>query len=155
MKDSLFQFLSRLQEDNLLNRFLSANDFVQLDGYLQMRGYATEETVFREGESSEFFAFLAAGRIKLTKQVALGQKPVLMGLLNPGALLGEMALVDGATRAVTATAMNDVQLVVFDRAHYQRLLAEQPELAGRVLQLLLNSVGHRLRMSYQRLAQML
>ena len=61
--------------------------------------------------------------------------------LGPGAVVGELALVEQAPRSATVVAESDVVVLVFSRPEFSRLLYELPSVGQRVLR----QVGRRLR----------
>lgn len=65
--------------------------------------------------------------------VGPGATPARFG---PGAVLGELALIDDAPRAMTLTADGEVDVLVIDRATFARTLARWPELGGALLRTL-------------------
>jgi CRP-like cAMP-binding protein len=56
--------------------------------------------------------------------------------LGPGAMVGEMALVDHRPRTASVLARTDLVLVTFDTAAFQRLLDRSPNARQRVMALL-------------------
>lgn len=56
--------------------------------------------------------------------------------LEPGSMVGEMALVSHLPRVATVVAITPMELLVFDVKHFRTLLDELPEAAGRVTRLL-------------------
>ena len=55
---------------------------------------------------------------------------------GPGAVLGELALVDDAPRALTVRAVTPAEVLVIERTAFARALARWPELGGALLRTL-------------------
>jgi CRP/FNR family cyclic AMP-dependent transcriptional regulator len=67
--------------------------------------------LFGEGEPSSWVGALRSGRVKASSSDSHGAE-VLLAIWGPGALLGEVAEVDGPPRAVTVTAIDPVDALV-------------------------------------------
>lgn len=67
-------------------------------------------------------------------QVFVGDEYV--ATLEPGAMVGEMALVSHLPRVATVVAATPMELIVFDVKHFRTLLDELPGAAGRVAEVL-------------------
>ncbi len=60
--------------------------------------------------------------------VSLPDRPV--SVVHPGAIVGEMALLQGQVRSATATALDDVTVLVMTAAEFHSILAEHPVVAS-------------------------
>lgn len=94
---------------------------------------ASGETLFRQGDPPTTAFLIEQGALRIT---ALHDgESVTLGELGPGALLGEMAVLDDAPRTATATALSDCVLTPVDRKQF----AERLEDADPVVRALLFS----------------
>lgn len=94
---------------------------------------AAGEILFREGDAPTTAFLIEQGSLRVT---ALHDgESVILGELGPGALLGEMAVLDDAPRTATATALSDCLLTPVDRKQF----AERLEDADPVVRALLFS----------------
>jgi CRP/FNR family transcriptional regulator, cyclic AMP receptor protein len=88
------------------------------------------EVVIREGEPGESLYLLVEGRVAVLKgdsQVAeLGEREVF----------GEMALLDPGPRSATVRAKTDVTLLTIRSEDFGDIMAEKPEIARGVIQVL-------------------
>ncbi len=72
------------------------------------------EIVFREGDPPTSAYLVESGEIEiLTVKEGV---PMVLSVLGPGDLLGEMAVIDDAPRTATARAMGEASLIEVDRA---------------------------------------
>jgi len=94
---------------------------------------AAGEVLFREGDAPTTAFLIEQGALRVTAQ--LDGESIVLGDLGPGALLGEMAVLDDAPRPATATALSDCALTPVDR----RQFAERLENADPVVRALLFS----------------
>lgn len=96
------------------------------------------ETVMAEGETSDWVLVLTEGRVKASSHTSGGTE-VVLAVRGPGALLGEMAALDGSARSATITALEPVAGVVV--RDFPAFLQEH----GRVAVLLMRLTVGRLR----------
>ena len=94
---------------------------------------APGDTVVRQGDPGDALFVVARGSFHVLRDGARIRE------LGPGAVFGEMALLDGAPRAATVTAAAAGQVLRIPRAEFEALLDESPELARGVIRTLL---GH-------------
>lgn len=75
---------------------------------------ATGEIVFEEGDAPTSAFLIESGRIEIV--TVRDGVPMVLSVLGPGDLLGEMAVIDDAPRTATARALTDAVLIEVDRA---------------------------------------
>ena len=95
---------------------------------------AAGEVLFREGDAPTSAFLIERGRLRVTAERA--GLPMLLGDLEAGALVGEMAVLDDAPRSATATALEACVLTAVGRDQF----AERLEAADPVIRALL--LGH-------------
>jgi NTE family protein len=88
------------------------------------------EVLYREGDPSEEVYVLAAGSMEFL----VGERP--LARLGPGELFGEQGVVSNAPRGATAVAARDATLLVLPAATFHRLIADKPELAARLVEIM-------------------
>jgi len=86
--------------------------------------------VFQEGDASDFAVVVASGRTKVTVERNAG-RPVIVALVDPVTLLGEVALFDRSPRTATLTAVRPTSLVVVPRQVLLELFFNDREFAQR------------------------
>jgi CRP-like cAMP-binding protein len=67
---------------------------------------------------------------------SLEGRSAIFNLISDGAVVGEIALLDGLPRTADATAIGDCELMVIERRDFIPLIHEQPEIALRIIELL-------------------
>lgn len=88
------------------------------------------QTVFRAGEPGNVMYVLISG----TADVMVGN--IAVEKAEPGALLGEMALVEDAPRTATVTAVTDCLLVPIDVKRFHFLVQQTPYFATHVMKIM-------------------
>ena len=97
------------------------------------------EVLFREGDPPTTAFILDEGQVEI-RATQRGQQ-VMLALLGPGAIIGEMAVIDAAPRTATAVALSACRLIALDRAQ----IAERIEGADPVIRALLQGTLQRYR----------
>ena len=70
---------------------------------------------------------------------------VPIAVIGAGSVLGEMAVLDGAPRSATCTAMSDVQAAGLTQRGLERMIDEHPRVGARLLAVLAQHLAERLR----------
>jgi CRP-like cAMP-binding protein len=109
---------------------------------LQVLAFAAERESFKpgqilikQGQAATSAYFLLNGT------AALSQNKRDVGHAEPGALLGEMAMLGGASYSITATANEAVSAVRIDQPLFHRVASEYPEFGQAVLTALSEKLG--------------
>ena len=79
------------------------------------------EVLYRQGEPSDCAWLIERGAIELAS--VQGRRTISHGVLGPGALLGELGMLDGAPRSETATARGDSALLAIEHDQFLERLA--------------------------------
>jgi CRP-like cAMP-binding protein len=88
------------------------------------------ETLFREGDAADFMYVLVRGRASIKVRDHRVEEA------QPGALIGELALIDQGLRSATVEAIVDCQLVSIDQRAFDTLIARTPHFARYVMQVM-------------------
>lgn len=89
--------------------------------------------IFCENEPGGEAYIIQAGKVKITKIV---DEEVLLAVLNPGDIFGEMSLLDEKPRTASAISFGDVGLLAINKANFVQMVQAQPQLAIKVIHLL-------------------
>jgi CRP-like cAMP-binding protein len=98
------------------------------------RTYPKDTMLFAEGEQGDELYIIQKGSIKISKIV--DNSEVLLAILKPGDIFGEMALLESKPRAASATAYEDCQVLAVNRANFERMIGTQPQIITRLTTLL-------------------
>jgi predicted acylesterase/phospholipase RssA/CRP-like cAMP-binding protein len=98
------------------------------------------QCLFEQGDPGDSMYLLVVGRLSVILRHDDGGE-TLLDELEPGAVVGEMALLTGQARSATVRALEDAELLGCTKAKFEKLAARHPqELAGFV-----QAITHRLR----------
>ncbi|MCW5751970.1 MAG: patatin-like phospholipase family protein [Alphaproteobacteria bacterium] len=82
-------------------------------------------TLFRQGDEPDALYIVISGSLG-AYVVGAGERPLLVGRITAGEILGEMALISGRHRTATVRAIRDCELLRFVREDFAELMATQP-----------------------------
>jgi len=102
------------------------------------RTYRKNTMLFAEGEPGDELFIIQKGSIKITKIV--DNKEVLLAMLNPGDILGEMALLEGKPRAASAVAYEDCDVMAVNKANFELMIKTQPQIIAKITTLLADRI---------------
>jgi CRP/FNR family cyclic AMP-dependent transcriptional regulator len=88
---------------------------------------AKGETLFERGDAGDGCYWLRSGVVTVCATSATGEQRTL-AILGPGALIGELAMIDGLPRSATVQAVRDCSLTFISRAAFMNVLRQHPEL---------------------------
>lgn len=88
--------------------------------------------IFEEGEVGDGLFVIQAGQVELTRPAADGRR--LVARLGPGEFFGEMGVLLGSARTVSAAAASEAHLLWVDGSTFEQMCVDQPEVAIRVIQ---------------------
>jgi CRP/FNR family transcriptional regulator, cyclic AMP receptor protein len=90
------------------------------------------QQMFHERDQGGICYVIRSGRIELSVLDESGEKLVL-DVLEPGELCGELSLLDGGNRSTTAVALTEVETLVLERNEFVTFLRKQPDASLDVL----------------------
>jgi len=146
------EICARMKKELHYLRFLNEEDVPLLAGYLDCRKLEKDETLWVEGGECGYMVFIISGNLEIKKNTEFAGKQMIVGIYGRGSIAGELCLLDGSPRVVTAVACDDVELLILKRRDFDRFLAEHPESGVRLLKGMLMTVSTRLKKSFERLA---
>lgn len=97
--------------------------------------YATGAIVFRKGDPADHLIVVLHGRIRISSAASNG-KEVLFDFIGPGRCFGEVALLDGTTRKLDATAVKASAVFTLGRRDVLECFEAHPEIAIRIIRVL-------------------
>ena len=94
--------------------------------------YSAGRTIFAKGDPGDSLMVVLEGRIKIGSLAADGRE-VVLGFIEPGQVLGEIAVLDGRPRTTGATCAEPVQVFLLRRKAVLGFLEEKPSVAVRLI----------------------
>ncbi len=150
--DNCISFLcEKTKKEGASFTFLGAHELLKLSSYLNCKHLEIGEIIWEEGDPCTYMAFVVSGRLKIKKETEFEGKQAVVGIYGRGAIVGELCLLDGSPRAVSAEAMDPVNLLTLDKMNFEMLIGREPDLGARLLKGMLLTVSTRLKQSFSRL----
>ncbi|OGA00871.1 MAG: hypothetical protein A2Z64_12865 [Betaproteobacteria bacterium RIFCSPLOWO2_02_67_12] len=85
-----------------------------------------------EGDATDSLYMIISGRLKVMMGDADG-KEVILALLGPGEIVGEMGLIDDSPRSATVIAIEPSELLTISKREFRKCLAENFDMAMGVM----------------------
>ena len=134
-----FRLMGRSERTMLLKSVgllqnISAEDLSYVAGIAEETEAAAGSSLFREGDHGDCLYIILEGSVRIHKG---GRELAVLGRLES---FGEMAVLDGAPRSASATALEDTTMIKVDREQFLDLMRGSPEISQRILRLLLSRI---------------
>jgi SulP family sulfate permease len=141
--------------DSDLGTLLQPGQLQALHSIMRPHSFAVGQQIFVQGEAGDELYFVIRGEIDVRLPTTAHHYKRL-AKLGPGMVLGEIAFLEAAIRTATAVAVLPCEVLVLDRAGFERLQQQHPDAAVGLLLSLSKIISERLRWAdgeVQRLAQ--
>ena len=125
----------------VLFRGLSPKDRSELVARARMRNFPAGETIFLMGASGDSMMAVLDGNVRISVPSPEG-KEIVLAIIQPGEVFGEIAVLDGKERTAEATAMSDCTLAVLERRDVLAFLETNPSGWPRLVDLLCARLRH-------------
>src|SRR3954463_12313702 len=103
-----------------------------LSSRLRVRRFRRNEVIMHQGDPGDSLHIVALGAVKIVLPSAEGEEAII-ATLRPGDFFGELALLDGAPRSATATALEPSETLVLPRNVFNESLDTVPGLRDALL----------------------
>jgi CRP-like cAMP-binding protein len=114
---------------------LSLADAREVVRYLQPRRLPAGTVFIRAGESRHtgYLLLIIEGEVTVESPTVPGTDSLVVSVVGPGSLIGEMGLIDGSPRSATCTAATDLGVGLLTREALAQLIDDLPAVAARLL----------------------
>jgi CRP/FNR family transcriptional regulator, cyclic AMP receptor protein len=112
---------------NVVAHFRNARNLIDLQAGL---------VLFSEGEPGQTMYVLMEG----SAAICVGGE--VIEVASPGALLGEMALVNSSVRSATVITRSNCRVISINRSQFDALVRESPEFARHVMTVMADRLRH-------------
>jgi CRP/FNR family transcriptional regulator, cyclic AMP receptor protein len=107
----------------------------RISTYIKKRSVAKGATIFEKGDDGLGLIGVVSGSVKITVTSADG-RDIVLNIIRPGEVFGEIALLDGRARTANATAMSDCELIVIERREFIPFLRSEPDVTLKLMEIL-------------------
>ncbi len=160
--NSLSTYCTSLLDTSPLLQDMSPREVDVLGQSMLMIRAEAGQALIREGEVGEWMLLVLAGTVDVTRRVALraaDDTPFIeqsrIAVLQRGAALGEMSMLDSEPRHATCTAIEPVEAGVLGRREIGLLIRDHPAVGAKLLVKITQLMAQRLRNTSNQLIQLL
>jgi CRP/FNR family transcriptional regulator, cyclic AMP receptor protein len=125
----------RLFEGHALFGKLAPDDLDALLSHARVEHFPAGREVFAKGSPGRSMMAILAGSVRISAPAPAGHD-IVLAILNPGEVFGEIAVLDGQDRTADATAIADTFLLVLDHRDFVPFLERRADLCILFLKLL-------------------
>jgi CRP/FNR family cyclic AMP-dependent transcriptional regulator len=125
---ALFGGLSKADLDALLSR-------------ARVEHYLAGQKIFEKGAPGRSMMAILSGSVRISTPSSTSRELVL-AILQPGEVFGEIALLDGLERTADATAVADCELLVLERREFIPFLERRPDVSMQLLRVFCHRLRH-------------
>lgn len=113
------------------------------------RNFQDGSMIMAEHEPGTELYIIQQGKVKITKVV--NENEVLLAVLNPGDIFGEMSLLENKLRSASAIAHGNVATLAINKQNFEGMVQAQPQLAVKLITIL----SERIWLAYRQLSNLL
>lgn len=120
---------------HFLLRHLPEEDLRRLVALARNRQFTNNELIFAKGDPATGMMAVLSGRVRIVSY-SLDGKEVVLRVIEPGEVFGEIALIDGGERTADAVAFGRTEVLSLDRGDFLPFLEANPKLCVEMLKVL-------------------
>jgi len=105
------------------------------------RVYSDGEVIVRQGEAGDCMFTLQEGRLEVLASHE-GRGEVQIGIMEKGAIFGEMAIFEREVRSATVRALGEARVLTIDKKSFLRRVQEDPSLAFNLVRIMSQRIRH-------------
>ena len=132
---------------------LTLADAFKVVAYMRPKRIAPGTVFMKEGEvkQNDYMLLVLEGDIAVESELSGLHEPMVVSIMGPGHLIGEMGVLDGSPRSATCTATTQIFAATLSRTALMRLLKEEPRVGARLLLAISKRMADRLRETTRKL----
>jgi CRP/FNR family transcriptional regulator, cyclic AMP receptor protein len=107
----------------------------EIDAILKLskeRRFTDGQIIFHKGDPGSSLMAVLRGRVRISSCSEEG-KEIILSIIEPGQIFGEIALLDRNERSADASAIGECAVLVIDQREFTAFLERNPEVASRLL----------------------
>jgi CRP/FNR family transcriptional regulator, cyclic AMP receptor protein len=128
---------------------LEEGDIERLLTYARVERHHAGDEIFAKGAPGTSLMAVLHGTVRISSVSDAGRE-IVLNLIHPGEMFGEIALLDGRDRTADAIAMTDCELLVLQRRDFIPFIERRPDVCIKLIELLC----HRLRRTSEQVEEL-
>jgi CRP-like cAMP-binding protein len=101
--------------------------------------FEPSQVIFARGDAGREIYLVVSGRVRISVLTAEGRE-LSFAHAEPGAIFGEIAMLDGGVRSADATAVNKVSALSLSKPAFKRLMETHPHVADAAVRFLCSRI---------------
>ncbi|HEY8247820.1 MAG TPA: Crp/Fnr family transcriptional regulator [Hyphomicrobium sp.] len=101
--------------------------------------FDASQVIFARGDAGREIYLVVSGRVRISVLTAEGRE-LSFAHAEPGAIFGEIAMLDGGVRSADATAVNKVSALSLSKPAFKRLMETHPHVADAAVRFLCSRI---------------
>lgn len=132
---------------------LTLADAMKVVSYMRPKRIKAGTVFIQEGEvrQNDYMLLVLEGDIAVENELPGLNESMVVNVLGPGHLIGEMGVLDGSPRSATCIATTDIAAAVLSRTALMRLLKDEPRVGSRLLLAISTRMAERVRETTRKL----
>jgi len=110
-------------------------DLAAIVPFFHRRHFASNQLIFSKGDKADELYILLSGRMKISVLAPDGRE-LAFRAVEPGHLIGEIAILDGGARTADMTSVCESETLALGKTSLARLMADRPAISRALIQLL-------------------
>jgi CRP-like cAMP-binding protein len=127
--------LSKMMPSNALISSWGAAELQDLLERAQLCPMKKGDVLLHQGDGGDYLIILLDGTIRVS-MVASNGREIILDYLEPGAVIGEIALLDGGERTASATALGEGKYLKLGAKAFRDVLEKHPSVGWRLLRVM-------------------
>jgi CRP/FNR family transcriptional regulator, cyclic AMP receptor protein len=135
MAGPTYQQKREIFERHFLYGMLSAREIDALLHYSRVEHYPAGYEIFAKGSPGTCLMAVLRGKAKMSS-VSPDGKEIVLNIIHPGEIFGEIGVLDGGERSADAVAMEDCELLVINRRDFLPVLENHSDICLGLIRIL-------------------
>lgn len=114
---------------------LTVDELDRLLLHARIERCARDQVIFHKGDPGAGLMAVIRGQVRISAPAADGRE-IVLNIIEPGQIFGEIALLDGRDRTADAVAWTDCELLALERRDFLPFLERHPDVSLRLLRVL-------------------
>lgn len=106
---------------------LKDDELKKISAYFEEISVKSNETIFSEGDPSDYLYLLSEGNVKIIKHTVMG-KDIILEVMSAGDIFGGVAVLDNKPYPATAQVMKAAKLIKIRRPDLMKVMNSYPDL---------------------------
>jgi CRP/FNR family transcriptional regulator, cyclic AMP receptor protein len=139
MTDHLLLRKAGILAQHFIGPDLDQNELHRLAEFAHLKQARANEVLFEKGEAGQSLMIVISGRVLIHSTSSAGKR-LIINIIGPGEIFGEITVIDGRGRSAEAKAVAPTEYLVVERRDFMRYLEKCPAVSLRLLRLLCHRI---------------